>query len=49
MIDNQHDTVIVGIRKYDGLTASAPEEDDCGLAVDINHIPDVYRKCNSSY
>jgi hypothetical protein len=41
MIDNQHDTVIVGIRKYDGLTASAPEEDDCGLAVDINHIPDM--------
>ena len=41
MIDNQNDTVIVGIRKYDGLTASAPEKADCGLAVDINHIPDM--------
>jgi hypothetical protein len=36
MIDNQIDTVSVGFRKLDGLTASAPEEAECGLAVDIN-------------
>ena len=41
MIDNQSDTIGVGIRKLDGLTASAPVEADCGLAVDINHIPDM--------
>ena len=41
MIDNQKDTVGVAIRKADGLTASAPEKADCGLAVDINHIPDM--------
>ena len=41
MIDNQNDTVSVGIRNYDGLRASAPERADCGLAVDINHIPDM--------
>jgi hypothetical protein len=41
MIYNQIDTVIVGIRKYDNLTASAPEAVDCGLAVDINHISDM--------
>jgi hypothetical protein len=41
MIDNQNDTLSVGIRKLDGLTASAPEKFDCGLAVDITHIPDM--------
>ena len=41
MIDNQTDTVSVGIRKFNGLTASAPAKADCGLAVDINHIPDL--------
>ena len=41
MIDNQKDKVGVAIRKVDGLTASAPEKADCGLAVDINHIPDM--------
>ena len=41
MMDNQIDTVSVGIRKCDGLTASAPVEADCGLAVDINYIPDM--------
>ena len=41
MIDNQKDTVSVGIRKLDGLTASAPVEAECGLAIDINHIPDM--------
>ena len=39
MIDNQIDAVSVGIRKVDGLTASAPVVADCGLAVDVNHIP----------
>ena len=41
MIDNQNDTVSVGIRKNGGLTASAPVKADCGLAVDITHIPDM--------
>jgi hypothetical protein len=41
MIDNQIDTVSVGIRKFNGLTSSAPVEADCGFAVDINHIPDM--------
>jgi hypothetical protein len=33
------DTVGVGIRKVDGLTESAPVVAECGLAVDVNHIP----------
>jgi hypothetical protein len=37
----QNDIVSVGIRKVDGLTASAPEKADCGLAVDVNHIPNM--------
>ena len=41
MIDNQIKVVSVGIRKVDGLTASAPVKAECGLAVDINHIPDM--------
>ena len=41
MINNQKDTVSVGIRKLDGLTASAPKEAECGLAVDVNHIHDM--------
>ena len=41
MIDNQTDTIGVGIRKFNGLTASAPVEADCGLAIDINHIRDM--------
>jgi hypothetical protein len=41
MMDNQIDTVSVGFRKCDGFTASAPVEANCGLAVDINHIPDI--------
>ena len=40
-IDNQIQLVVVGLRKYDGLSLSAPEESVCGLAVDINHIPDI--------
>ena len=41
MIDNQSDTISVGIRKNGGLTSSAPEKADCGFAVDINHMPDM--------
>ena len=41
MLDNQNDTVSVGIRKFDCLTASAPTEAECGLAVDLNYIPDI--------
>jgi hypothetical protein len=41
MIDNQTDTVSVWIRKFDGLTASVPEKAECGLAVDVNHIPNM--------
>jgi hypothetical protein len=39
-LDNQkQNPVVVGLRKLDGLTSSAPMKTDCGLAVDINHIP----------
>lgn len=41
MIDNQIQPVYLGLNKYDGLTLSAPEDIDCGLAVDIHHIPDM--------
>ena len=41
IIDNQKDIVSVGIRKFGGLTASAPEEAGCGLAVDISHMPNM--------
>ena len=41
MINNQIDTVSVGIRKFDGLTASAPVAADCGLEVDVNNIPSM--------
>ena len=41
MIDNQIETVNVGIRKVDGFTASAPEKAECGLVVDVNHILDM--------
>ena len=41
MIDNQIDTESVGIRTLDGLTASAPVKADCGLVVDVNHIPNM--------
>ena len=41
-LDNQQNKlVVVGLRKYDGLQSSAPVTVDCGLAVDINHIPDM--------
>jgi hypothetical protein len=41
-LDNQiQNSVVVGLRKCDGLPSSAPEKDDCGLAIDIYHIPDM--------
>jgi len=40
-LDNQNKTEVVSLRKVDGLTSSAPEKADCGLAVDINHIPEM--------
>jgi hypothetical protein len=41
-LDNQTENpVIVGLNTVDGFIASAPENVDCGLAVDINHIPDM--------
>ena len=40
-LDNQIQPVSVGLRKYDGLTASSPEKAECGLAIDIDHIPDM--------
>ena len=41
MIDNQTDTVVLGFRKDGGLPSSAPVRAGCGLAVDINHMPDM--------
>jgi hypothetical protein len=29
------------LRKFEGFQSSAPERADCGLAVDIDHIPDM--------
>ena len=40
-IDNQIQPVSITLRKYAGLITSSPEEYGCGLAVDINHIPDM--------
>ena len=40
-IDNQMQPVSTSLRKYDGLRSSTPEESECGLAVDITHIPDM--------
>jgi hypothetical protein len=40
-IDNQIEPVSIGLRKYDGLTSSAPVDNRCGLAVDINHVPNM--------
>ena len=40
-IDNQIQTVSIGLSKYDDSTSSATEEHTCGLVVDINHIPDM--------
>ena len=40
-IENQIEPVSIGLRKYGGLASSAPVKAECGLAVDINHIPDM--------
>ena len=40
-IDNQIEPVSIGLRKFDGLTSSTPVENECGLVVDINHIPEM--------
>jgi hypothetical protein len=41
-LDNQKENPVdVGWSKYDGFITSAPKKVDCGLAVDINHIPDM--------
>lgn len=40
-IDNQIQPVSIGLSKYGGFQSSAPEKALCGLAVDINHIPDM--------
>ena len=39
-IDNQIEPVSIGLRKFNGLVSSTPVENECGLVVDINHIPD---------
>jgi uncharacterized protein (UPF0276 family) len=39
IIENQIQSLAIGLRKYDGLLSAAPTKADCGLAVDINHIP----------
>jgi hypothetical protein len=42
MLGNQtKKRVDVGLRKFEGFLSSAPEKANCGLAVDINHIPDM--------
>ena len=38
-IENQIELVYIGLGKYGSLTSSAPVKSQCGLAVDINHIP----------
>jgi hypothetical protein len=38
---NQTELVSIGLRKFNGLTSSTPVENECGLVVDINHIPEM--------
>jgi hypothetical protein len=41
-LDNQKENLVVAdLRKFEGFQSSAPVKADCGLAVDINHIPDM--------
>ena len=40
-LENQIKPIYVGFRKYNGLAASVPMQYGCGLAVDINLIPDM--------
>ena len=37
-IDNQIQSISIGLNTYDGHPSSAPRKTDCGLAVDISHI-----------
>ena len=37
-IDNQIQSISIGLNTYDGHPSSAPTKADCGLAVDISHI-----------
>ena len=38
-IENQIQTVYTALNKYGGYSSSTPVESECGLAVDIIHIP----------
>ena len=38
-IDNQMQPISIGMGKYKDRVSSAPEYNECGLAVDITHIP----------
>ena len=40
-IENQINPISIGLSKYDGLSSSTPAEHECGLAVDVNHIPEL--------
>ena len=40
-IDNQIQPVSITLRNHVGPITSSPEEYGCGLAIDINHIPDM--------
>jgi hypothetical protein len=40
-IDNQIHPIAIGLGKYHGLISSTPYASECGLAVDITHIPDM--------
>ena len=40
-IDNQVQPISIALRKYNGLSTSAPTKYGCGLAVDITHIPNI--------
>ena len=40
-IENQIETISIGLRKYGGLSSSAPDTYGCGLAVDITYLPDM--------
>ena len=40
-IEYQIELIHIGLGKYGRFISSAPMESQCGLAVDINHIPDM--------
>ena len=39
--DNQIKPISIGLTRYGGVASSVPGNYECGLAVDINHIPDM--------